>query len=117
MAVAAKNDVASILVLAKKPIEAVEDHCDGYQFAQLRGAGAAALRRALHISPEFIDMAPDPEAMLERADAALVIGDPALAVRLKWMRWRRRSPPGRDAAAATKASIRWPEWIPFSFTM
>src|SRR5580700_2925194 len=32
---------------------------------------------------EFIDMPPDPDKMLARADAALVIGDPALRLRLK----------------------------------
>ena len=35
------------------------------------------------ISPEFVDAPPDPGAMLAQADAALLIGDPALAVRLK----------------------------------
>jgi len=41
------------------------------------------LRRALGISPEFIEMEPDPAAMLSQADAALLIGDPALRVTLK----------------------------------
>jgi chorismate dehydratase len=36
-----------------------------------------------NISPEFIDAAPDPSAMLADADAALLIGDPALRVRIQ----------------------------------
>ena len=35
------------------------------------------------ISPEFVDAAPNPSEMLEQADAALVIGDPALRISLK----------------------------------
>jgi chorismate dehydratase len=49
---------------------------------------SAALVRLLakdlwKIQPEFIEAAPDPSEMLKQADAALVIGDPALRVALK----------------------------------
>jgi chorismate dehydratase len=37
------------------------------------------LRRHFQITPEFVPHAPDIKTMLERADAALMIGDPALA--------------------------------------
>jgi chorismate dehydratase len=40
-------------------------------------------RRHWDIDPEFIDMPPDPDKMLARADAALIIGDPALRLRLQ----------------------------------
>jgi chorismate dehydratase len=83
MAVAAKGEVRSILVLAKKPIELARrialDHCS---------RSSAALVRLLckghwGIAPEFIEAAPEPAAMLAEADAALVIGDPALRVAVK----------------------------------
>jgi len=83
MAVAAKNEVRSILVIAKKPIEQAR------RFALDRcSRSSVALVRLLcvgrwGISPEFIEMEPDPAAMLANADAALVIGDPALRVALK----------------------------------
>jgi chorismate dehydratase len=35
------------------------------------------------IKPEYVEAAPDPSEMLKEADAALVIGDPALRVALK----------------------------------
>ena len=83
MAIAAKGEVRSLLVLARKPI----------QFAKrialdTNSRSTVALTRLLcrghwGIDPEFIDSPPDPEAMLATADAALVIGDPALRVRLK----------------------------------
>jgi chorismate dehydratase len=83
MAVAAKQDVRSILVLAKKPMELVRRLA-----LDTNSRSSVALVRLLcenfwQIKPEFVDMPPDPTAMLTDADAALVIGDPALAVRLK----------------------------------
>ena len=83
MAVAAKGEVRSILVLAKKPIEQAKRVA-----LDTNSRSSVALTRILskrfwRISPEFIDAAPDPVAMLADADAALVIGDPALRVRIK----------------------------------
>lgn len=83
MAVAAKGEVRSILVIAKKPIDRAQrvalDRCS---------RSSAALVRLLcpglwGISPEFVEAEPDPGTMLVQADAALVIGDPALRVAVK----------------------------------
>lgn len=83
MAVAAKGEVRSILVVSKKPIESVQTIA-----LDTSSRSSAALVRLLaaenwHIAPEFIDADPDPPAMLARADAALVIGDPALRIAVK----------------------------------
>lgn len=83
MAVASKNEVRSLLVLAKKPIRSVKSLA-----LDTNSRSTVALTRLLcrghwGIQPEFIDSPPDPEAMLAKADAAMVIGDPALRVRLK----------------------------------
>jgi chorismate dehydratase len=83
MAVAAKGEVRSILVLAKKPMEMAR------RVALDRSSrSSAALVRLLcagrwGIEPEFVEAAPDPAAMLADADAALVIGDPALRVAIR----------------------------------
>ncbi len=83
MAIAAKGEVRSILVVARKPIESVR------KMALDRSSrSSAALVRLLcaghwGIRPEFVEMAPDASAMLSAADAALLIGDPALRVSLK----------------------------------
>ncbi len=83
MAVAARGEVRSILVLAKKPIEQAR------RFAlDTDSRSSVALTRLLckgfwRIDPEFVDAAPDPAAMLATADAALIIGDPALRIRLQ----------------------------------
>ncbi|PYU30327.1 MAG: hypothetical protein DMG31_14135 [Acidobacteria bacterium] len=83
MAVAAKGEVRSILVLAKKPIEQAKRIA-----LDTNSRSSVALTRLLckgfwRIAPEFIDASPDPAAMLAEADAALLIGDPALRIRLK----------------------------------
>ena len=83
MAVAAKNEVRSIIVVAKKPIEEVRRLA-----LDTDSRSSVALTRLLcrglwGISPEFIDAAPDAAAMLAQADAALLIGDPALQLKYK----------------------------------
>lgn len=83
MAVAAKAEVRSILVVAKKPIQRVQSIA-----LDTSSRSSAALVRLLcrsywKIQPEFVEMAPDASAMLASADAGMVIGDPALAIALK----------------------------------
>ena len=83
LAVAAKGEVRSILLLAKKPV-----HLARRIALDTNSRSSVALVRLLcrglwDISPEFVDAAPDPSAMLADADAALLIGDPALRVRIQ----------------------------------
>jgi chorismate dehydratase len=83
MAVAAKHEVRSILVVAKKPMDTARRVA-----LDSSSRSSAALVRLLcsehwGIRPEFFEAPPDPAAMLAGADAALVIGDPALRIALK----------------------------------
>lgn len=83
MAVAAKREVRSILVVSKTPIERVKRLA-----LDISSRSSAALVRLLaaeswRIQPEFVEVAPDPVAMLAQADAALIIGDPALRISVK----------------------------------
>ncbi|HEV2489457.1 MAG TPA: menaquinone biosynthesis protein [Candidatus Acidoferrales bacterium] len=83
MAVAASGDVRSILVVSKTPIERAKRIA-----LDTSSRSSAALVRLLaadywRIQPEFVDAAPDAAAMLSIADAALVIGDPALRIAVK----------------------------------
>jgi chorismate dehydratase len=80
MAIASKKQVRSLLIIAKKPIEQVKS------FALDRSSRSTqALTRILcaekwKIAPEFFEAPPDLSAMLRQADAALLIGDPALRI-------------------------------------
>lgn len=78
MAVAAKNAVRSILVVSRCPIARVRRLA-----LDASSRSSQALVRILcaerwGIRPDFVTTPPDLEAMLRDADAALVIGDPAL---------------------------------------
>jgi chorismate dehydratase len=91
MAIAAKREARSLLVLSKRPIaEARRIALDS------SSRSTQALVRILcaehwNISPEFTERSPGP-AMLSGVDAALVIGDPALrlAIELDPSRMERR---------------------------
>ncbi|MFZ3199540.1 MAG: menaquinone biosynthesis protein [Candidatus Acidiferrales bacterium] len=83
MAIAAKGEVRSILVVAKRPIEVAKRIA-----LDTSSLTSTALVRMLaaerwNIQPEFIAAPPVPPEMLKEADAALVIGDPALRIALK----------------------------------
>jgi chorismate dehydratase len=96
MAIASKNVVRSLLVVSKKPIEMARrialDTSSRSTVALVRLLAAEHWK----INPEFVDAAPDPSAMLQQADAALIIGDPALRISLKMEALAGKSPRGED---------------------
>jgi chorismate dehydratase len=92
MAVAAKGEVRSILVVAKKPIEMARRIALDTSSRSSVALVQLLCRNFWGISPEFIRSAPDPEAMLAQADAALVIGDPALRIAVKVEQLSRKKP-------------------------
>jgi chorismate dehydratase len=80
VAIASEGDVASVAVFSKKPIDQVESIA-----LDLSSRTSVALTRIMcarrwGIAPAFTPAEPNLAAMLERADAALVIGDPAMAI-------------------------------------
>jgi chorismate dehydratase len=83
MAIAAKNEVRSLLVISKVPIEMAQSIALDTNSRSTVALARILCRRHWNVSPEFMDMAPVAEEMLARADAAVVIGDPALRLRLK----------------------------------
>jgi chorismate dehydratase len=83
MAVAAKDEVRSILVISKMPIENVQRFALDANSRSSVGLVKLLCRKHWNIEPEFIDTAVEADEILQHADAALVIGDPALRVRLK----------------------------------
>jgi chorismate dehydratase len=83
MAVAAKGEVRSILVISRKPIELARRIALDTSSRSSAALVQLLCRNFWGISPEFVPAAPDPAAMLAQADAALVIGDPALRIAIK----------------------------------
>jgi chorismate dehydratase len=80
IAIASDGDVATVAVFARKPIREVETLA-----LDLSSRTSVALTRVLcarhwKIAPKFTPAEPDLAAMLAKADAALVIGDPAFDI-------------------------------------
>jgi chorismate dehydratase len=78
ISIASKEEVKSILLLSKVPIEKIQtvavDNSSRTSAALLRILMRKFYSRWINVTPS----APKPADMLKRADAALVIGDPAL---------------------------------------
>jgi chorismate dehydratase len=94
LAIASKKQVRSLLLVVKKPIDAVRSIA-----LDSSSRSTQALTRILcadkwHIAPEFFEAAPDMDAMLQSADAALLIGDPALRLAIMLDAAARRDPNG-----------------------
>jgi chorismate dehydratase len=96
IAIAAKKQVRSLLLVSKIPIGSVR------RIALDRSSRSTqALTRILcaehwKISPEFFEAPPDAAAMLMEADAALLIGDPALRLAMDIEEHAPLSMPGLD---------------------
>jgi chorismate dehydratase len=95
MAVAAKRAVRSILVVSKKPIELAKrialDTSSRSSVALVRILAAEHWR----IKAEFVDARPNAAEMLDNADAALIIGDPALRIAVKMDQLAGKAPSGK----------------------
>jgi chorismate dehydratase len=105
MAIASKKQVRSLLIVSKKPIEQVKS------FALDRSSRSTqALTRILSaekrkIAPEFFEASPDLAKMLEQADAALLIGDPALRISLGIEKDSQMDAEGRSICPAATLGI------------
>ena len=102
MAVAAKNEVRSILVVSKVPIDQARSFALDTNSRSSVGLVRLLCRGHWNIAPEFIDSPPDVDEMLGRADAALIIGDPALRLRLKVDELQAKVPQGKDGCCGTE---------------
>jgi len=80
ISIASDGDVATVAVFTRQPLDRIKTLA-----LDLSSRTSVALTRVLcakkwQIEPKFTPAEPDLEAMLRRADAALVIGDPAFDV-------------------------------------
>jgi chorismate dehydratase len=83
ISVAAKDEVRSLLVVAKKPIELAKRIALDSSSRATQALVKILADGLWNIHPEFVEAAPDPSEMLKTADAALIIGDPALRIAMK----------------------------------
>jgi len=78
LAIASKRQVRSLLLVAKKPIAEVRSIALDRSSRSTQALTRILCADSWHIAPQFFEAAPDLPAMLAQADAALLIGDPAL---------------------------------------
>jgi chorismate dehydratase len=105
LAIAAQRQVRSLLLIGKEPIAAAQ------KIALDRGSRSTqALVRILcadywKIAPDFFEVAPELEQMLRGADAALLIGDPALRLSVAVEGAARRGASGELICSGEHAGI------------
>src|SRR5947209_1695314 len=78
LGVAARGAVRSILLISKRPLTEIRTLAADSSSRTSVALTRIILSRRYGVEPEFHPYAPDLTAMLARADAALIIGDPAL---------------------------------------
>ncbi len=105
LSIASKRAVRSLLLISRKPVNEVT------RIALDRGSRSTqALIRILcrklwNIEPQFFEDAPDLSSMLQNADAALLIGDPALRVSCAIEQEARRDASGAWTCPGASAGV------------
>lgn len=107
LGIAARQEVGSVLLVSRVPLEEIRTLA-----AHTASRTSVALARLLlaerwGVRPRVVPFRPPVEAMLAEAEAAIVIGDPALHVR------------GRSGHREVDLAAAWVEWtgLPFVFAV
>jgi chorismate dehydratase len=82
LSIASKKSVRSLLLASKKPITEVRRVALDRSSRSTQALVRILCEKRWHITPEFFEADPELRSMLEDADAALLIGDPALRLAL-----------------------------------
>jgi chorismate dehydratase len=82
MAIASKNQVRSLLIVSRKPIEQVQTFALDSSSRSTQVLTRILCAEKWRIAPQFSEALPDLPEMLHDAEAALIIGDPALRISL-----------------------------------
>ena len=78
LAIASQNRVRSLLIVSKKPIQQVRSIALDRSSRSTQALTRILASEHWKIDPDFFETEPDLHMMLEKADAAMLIGDPAL---------------------------------------
>lgn len=105
MAIASRNRVRSLLIISKTPFEQARSIALDSSSRSTQALTRILCDRKWKIAPEFFEMPPDAGAMLQRADAALIIGDPALRLSIGIEDSARRGLHGEQVSKGSSAGI------------
>jgi chorismate dehydratase len=105
LAIASQNRVRSLLLIAKKPIEQVRSIALDRSSRSTQALTRILAAEHWKISPAFFETEPYLDTMLERAEAALLIGDPALRISIAIEKKSAVSPQGRAVCQVATLGI------------
>lgn len=105
MGVASKRSVRSLLLVSKKPVRDIRTIALDRTSRSTQTLVHILCNWRWHIAPESFEAEPDLPAMLERADAALMIGDPALKLAIASSAQAKRNDSGELVIPATVAGV------------
>ena len=105
LAIASKNLVRSLLIVARKPIEQVKTFALDRSSRSTQTLTRILCAEKWKIAPQFSEAPPDLPAMLQQADAALLIGDPALRIAVGIEKSGRPGPQGKMVCPASTLGI------------
>jgi chorismate dehydratase len=106
MCIAARHEVRSVILVSRVPLSQVRRVALDQNSRTSATLVRILLRERYGLDPEYLHERPDPERMLGEADAALIIGDPALRL-------------DRDRYQVTDLAAEWNELtgLPFVFAV
>jgi chorismate dehydratase len=105
LAIASKTRVRSLLLVSKLPLEKARRIALDSSSRSTQALTKILCQQKWKIAPEFFEMPPDLPNMLLRADAALLIGDPALRLSLATESGTRRGEAGEQICSAASANL------------
>lgn len=105
LAIASQNRVRSLLIISKKPIEQARSIALDRSSRSTQALTRILAEEHWKIDPEFFETEPDLRVMLEKADAAMLIGDPALRISIAIEKKSAVNPQGRAVCQAATLGI------------
>jgi chorismate dehydratase len=105
LSIASKKSVRSLLLVSKKPIQEVTRVALDRSSRSTQALTRILCEKLWRIHPEFFEAAPDLPAMLQQADAALLIGDPALQLAIACAPMARRDAQGDLVSPASLTGL------------
>jgi chorismate dehydratase len=106
LSIASKKSVRSLLLISKKPIQDVKRIALDRSSRSTQTLTRILCAKRWRIFPEFFEAAPNLADMLRHADAALLIGDPALRLAIATASHARRDASGEVVTTAAAAGFR-----------
>jgi chorismate dehydratase len=105
LAIASKYRVRSLLIVSKVPVEQARSIALDASSRSTQALIKILCARRWKIQPQFTEQLPNLALMLQNADAALLIGDPALRLSLAISPSAHRGKSGEQVCAASAAGI------------